>query len=135
MSRLIPVSALVLTCGLAAGCDDAAPVAPVDPPVQVNETFPGTINVNGAATHVVVTERAGQAIATLESLSPDSAAVVSFMFGTWNGSYCQVILVKDDATTGANLIGTASAGTFCVRVADIGRLTEPTTYSIKVSHY
>ena len=53
-----------------------------------------------------------QAIATLESLSPDSAAVVGVIFGTWNGNNCQVILVKIDATTSANLIGTASVGDF-----------------------
>jgi hypothetical protein len=137
MSRLKSVSTIVLACGLAAGCDDAPPLAPDEPaPVQLSETFAGTLNVNGAAMHTfLIAEGPGRADAILESLSPDSAAVVSFIFGTWNGNYCQVIFVKDDATTGSQFVGTASSGAFCVRVSDIGRLTQPTDYSIKVQHF
>ena len=43
--------------------------------------------------------------------------------------------MKDDATQAQNLIGNASQGSFCVRIADIGRLTAPTDYLITVSHY
>jgi hypothetical protein len=139
MFRLISISAIIVASVAAAACGkDSTPVQPVEPPVQVDETFSDTLNVHGAITHTFFTDRAGQVVATLQSLSPDSAAIVSFLMGTWNGQYCQVTagtLVKDDATTGANLVGNASAGAFCVRIADIGKLTEPTTYSIKVSHY
>jgi hypothetical protein len=137
MSRLISFSALILACTFATGCgdDNTTPTTPVETPIQINETFQGTINLNGAATHVFGTERAGQATVTLTSLSPDSAAIVSFMFGTWNGSYCSVVLVKDDATQAQNLVGNASQGSFCVRIADIGRLTAPTDYTITVAHF
>jgi hypothetical protein len=137
MFRVISFSALIFACAAAAGCskDAAPPTTPLETPVQVTETFPGTINLNGAATHIFATDRPAQATASLTSLSPDSAAIVSFMFGTWNGQYCQVILVKDDATTGQNLIGTASQGSFCVRISDIGRLTAPTDYVITVAHF
>ena len=136
MFRKIYFSVLILACAAVAGCaEDEIPTTPVETPVQINESFEGSIILNGAATHVFGTERAGQATVNLTSLSPDSAAVVSFMFGTWNGQYCQVILVKDDATTAQNLIGNASQGSFCVRIADIGRLTAPTSYVITVSHF
>jgi hypothetical protein len=137
MIRMISFSALIFACAFAASCGDdpATPSTPVETPVQINESFQGTLNLNGAFTHVFATERAGQATASLTSLSPDSAAIVSFMFGTWNGQYCQVILVKDDATTGQNLVGNASQGSFCVRIADIGRLTAPTDYAITVAHF
>ena len=138
MFRFISRSAIIFACLAAAGCgDDAAPTTPVETPVQITETFTGTLNVNGAAMHTFFTDKGpAQAVASIESLSPDSAAIVSFIFGTWNGNNCQVILVKDDATTGSNLVGTASSvGAFCVRVSDIGRLTAPTDYSIKVTHY
>ena len=136
MLRLISFSVLILACAAAVGCaEDAVPTEPVETPVQISETFDGSITINGAFTHTFVTGRAGQATATLTSLSPDSAAIVSFVFGTWNGQYCQAILFKDDATSGANLTGNASLGSFCVRVADVGRLTAPTSYSITVQHY
>jgi hypothetical protein len=96
----------------------------------------GTLDLHGAAMYTFsVSQGPGQAVATLESLSPDSAAQVSFMFGTWNGSYCSVTFVKDDATTSTNFIGTASVGAFCVRVADVGHLTAPTDYVITVTHF
>ena len=136
MFRLISFSAIFFACVAAAGCgDDAAPTTPVETPVQITESFQGTINLNGAATHTFATTRAGQAQATLTSLSPDSAAIVSFQFGTWNGQYCAALLSKDDATTGQNLVGNASLGSFCVRVSDVGRLTAPTDYTISVTHY
>lgn len=135
MFRLISASVLILACGVAAGCGDDPVAAPIETPVSVEETFTGTVNLHGASSHVFFTERAGQATVLLESLAPDSAAVVSLIFGTWNGSYCSVVFVKDDATTGTNMIGTASTGTFCIRVADIGLLTQATTYSIKVTHF
>ena len=137
MSRFISALALVFACCLAAGCGDDPVAAPVDSPVEVTETFTGTLDVHGAAMHTFFTDKGpAQASATLTTLSPDSAAIVSFMFGTWNGSYCQVILVKDDATTSSTLIGNASAvGSFCVRVSDIGRLTAPTDYTITVTHF
>jgi hypothetical protein len=138
MFRFISTSAIIFVCVGAAGCgDNSTPTTPAEPPVQVSETFTGTLNVNGAAMHTYLTDKGpAQTSATIDSLSPDSTASVSFILGTWNGNNCQVILVKDDATTGSNLIGTASAvGSFCVRISDIGRLTAPTDYSITVTHY
>ena len=126
----------MIVCGLAAGCDDdTITVDPVDPPVQVTENFSGSITVNGAATHLFTTNRTGSAAATLTSLSPNSAAIVSFAMGTWNGQYCAITLAKDNATTGSGLIGTASAGAFCIRVSDVGQLTEPTSYEVTVLHF
>ena len=136
MSRLLSASALVFVCALAAGCgDDAVPTTP-EPPAQINETFLGTINPLGADTHFFTTQQTGQAIATLDSLAPDSTARVTFMFGTWNGAYCTVTFVTDEATTGTRFVGNASGpGAFCVRISDIGKITAPTTYSITVSHF
>lgn len=136
MFRLISASVLVFVCSLTAGCaDDAAPTTP-EPPAQINETFQGTINLLGADTHLFTTTQTGQATAIIDSLAPDSAARVTFMFGTWNGSYCTVTFVTDDGTTGTRFIGNASGpGAFCVRISDIGKLTEPTTYAITVSHF
>src|SRR5688572_2901105 len=136
MFRLISASALVFVCNLAAGCGEDAPPTTPTPPAQVNETFQGTINLFGADTHLFTTQVTGQATATIDSLAPDSSARVTFMFGTWNGTYCTVTFVTDDATTSTQFAGNASGpGAFCVRISDIGKLTAPTTYSITVSHF
>jgi len=49
---------------------------------------------------------------------------------------CQIILANDAATSLGVVTGTAStAGNFCVRVSDVGRLTAPTDYEITVRHF
>jgi hypothetical protein len=123
-------------CILTAGCGDDAPPTTPEPPTQINETFQGTIEPLGADMHTFTTQQTGQATATIDSLAPDSSVRVTFMFGTWNGQYCSVEFVTDEATTGTRFVGNASGpGSFCVRISDIGKLTEPTTYSITVSHF
>ena len=137
MVRLIPVFALVLVCTLAAGCADDEPIGPApEPPPQISETFTGTLELKGAVIHLFTTDQTGQATATLTNLSPTSTALVSFIFGAWNGSHCTATFVKDDATSGTSFNANAQGpGAFCVRIADIGNLTEPTTYSITVTHF
>ena len=136
MLRTTLVLTLLLTAGFAAGCgDDDTPTAPTDPPVAVTEPFSGTLTLNGAATHSFIVQRAGTATATLTALSPDSAAVISLSLGTWNGQSCQIILANDAATTNSSVVGNASAGNFCIRVLDVGRLTAPTDYTVTVQHF
>jgi hypothetical protein len=136
MLRTTLVLTLLLTAGFAAACgDDDTPTAPTDPPVAVTEPFSGTLTLNGAATHSFIVQRAGTATATLTALSPDSAAVISLSLGTWNGQSCQIILANDAATTNSSVVGNASAGNFCIRVLDVGRLTAPTDYTVTVQHF
>jgi hypothetical protein len=138
MFRPTTAFALILTIGLSASaCDSDEPITPTEPePVPVSETFSGTLTLNGAVRHTFVTQRAGNVSATLGELTPVSTAVVSLSLGTWNGQSCQIIIARDDATTGGSVIGTASAGNFCVRVSDPnGSLTQPTDYTVSVSHF
>jgi hypothetical protein len=137
MYRTITVLALILAAGAAASCgDDDPPTAPTPvPPVEVTEPFSGTLTINGAVTHPFIVQRAGNVTAQLTGLSPDEAAVISLALGTWNGQSCQIIIANDAATLNSAAIGTASAGNFCVRMSDVGRLTAPTDYVVIVRHF
>jgi hypothetical protein len=138
MFRPTTVYALILTIGLSASaCDSDDPVIPVEPePVPITETFSGTLTLNGATRHTFITQRAGNVSASLGELTPVSTAIVSLSLGTWNGQSCQVIIAKDDATSLSSVIGTASAGNFCVRLSDPdGRLTQATDYTVTVTHF
>lgn len=137
MLRTIPVLALLFTAVFSVGCgdDNETPTTPTDPVQPVTDTFTETLTVNGAMTHSFIVQRAGTATATLTELTPDSAAVISLALGTWNGQTCQIILANDVATTNSSVVGTASAGNFCVRLSDVGRLTAPTGYRVTVQHF
>ena len=127
---------IAVLCAGAAGCDDETPTGPNQDPVNVTETFTGTIGSNGAQTHQFSTASSGTVTATLRALAPDNALVVGFSLGNWTGSACQIVLANDAATGGTILTGTVSAaGTLCVRVHDVGNITTTAaTYTVEVVH-
>jgi hypothetical protein len=133
----LPTIAVLVLALAATGCssdDDLIPTTPTTP-VTVTETYADTIGRNGARTHNFSSQASGTVTATLTTLSPDSALVVGFALGTWNGSLCQQVLVKDDATQGTVLTGGVSTfGSLCVRIYDVGNVTEPVNYEITVVH-
>ena len=136
------IRALVLISFLAGSiaCGDDTPTAPTETPTrtQTTETFSGTLNVNGAATHSFSATGSGEIRVTLTELTPDSAAVIGVSLGTWNAlaNTCQIVLANDSATQSAVVVGNAGqAGSFCARVYDVGRLSGATGYSLTVLHY
>jgi hypothetical protein len=130
--------ALVLTAVVVTlGCDDDTPTTPTTPtaPANVTETFTGTVNKNGAASHNFTSSAAGVIQATLKSLSPNSEIEVGFAVGTWSGLVCNVVLVRDRAVQSTVIYGNVNvSGELCVRVYDVGNVTEPIEYSIEVIH-
>ena len=136
--RAFILRALVLSiAAVGAGCSGEINNIPTTPdPVVVTETFSGTININGAATHNVFTSATGTVTATLTSLGENAPAKIGFAMGTLSGATCSLILVNDNAVTSSVLLGTVSTlgGSLCVRVYDVGALTESVSYTMVVSH-
>lgn len=128
---------LILVLLLAAGCngDTTTTTTTTPTPVQVSETFGGTLNRNGAATHTFATQSSGTVTATLTALLPDSALVIGLSLGTWNGTACQIVIANDAATQGTTVTGTASSsGNLCVRLYDVGNVVNTSTYEVRVVH-
>ncbi len=103
----------------------------------ITETFQGTLNINGAITHPFVVGTPGGVTATLVTVSPNVDVPVGMSIGTWNQTTqsCQIVIANDLALPGRVLVGTAqTSGAFCVRMYDVGRLTESSDYEVSVSH-
>ena len=129
---LLPLLCSILLVG---ACDDPPDPGPSEPPpTEINETFAGTVTVNGAQTHSFSVTRAGSATARFASMSI-SDAVVGLSLGTWNGQACALQITNDNATASSTITGTASVGAFCVRVYDVGKLTGPLDYEVTVTHF
>ena len=129
--------ALVVTTGLfAAACDSDDPTGPTEPPpAEIQETFSETLNPNGGRTHQFIVERPGQVTAQLTSLTPTDA-VVGISLGPLSATSCSATVAQDNAKNGATIVGTASAGNFCVRIFDSGgTLSGPVEYTIIVRHF
>ncbi|MGB2712643.1 MAG: hypothetical protein WBC51_00580 [Vicinamibacterales bacterium] len=125
----------VLAVGVAA-CDDETPTSPNNPRDPVTETFTGQVTPNGAKTHTFSTASSGTVTATLKEVAPDSALVIGFNLGNWDGSSCQLVFSNTQATKGAVLSGTVSGiGNLCVIVNDVGNITDaPASYTVEVVH-
>ncbi len=123
-------------------CDDDTPTLPTPTPTPtVTDTFSGSINKNGANSHTFAAARIGTLTATLAAVGPDAVGadgtplVVGFGVGTWNGSSCTVVLAQDRAIQSSVLYGNINgSGDLCVRVFDIGELTDPVDYTVTVVH-
>ena len=49
---------------------------------------------------------------------------------------CAVVLANDKATQGITITGTVNTiGNLCVRVYDVGTVSEPQTYEVRVVHF
>ncbi len=133
---VLPAAALAF---LAVGCSGELDDFPTTPdPVIVTDTFSGSINVNGAATHNVFTGATGVVTARIESLGDNPPAKIGFALGTLGtgGTVCSLVLVNDNAVVTSEVTGTVStlAGSLCVRVYDVGALTESVSYTVTVTH-
>ena len=130
---------LLIVLGLAAGAaacgSSSTPTTPTTPTPTVTDTFNGTLNQNGATTFSFTAAASGSISATLATLAPDSTLKIGLSLGTWNGAACTIVIANDGATQGTAVGGNInSAGNYCVRVYDIGNVTNPVTYTVTVTH-
>jgi hypothetical protein len=121
-----------------AGCSGTINDFPTTPtPVIVTDTFTGNLNINGGATHNVFTGATGTVVATLTSLGENPPSKVGFSIGTLGASgNCSAVITKDDAVLTTVITGsvTSLTGSLCVRIYDVGALTETIAYTFTVSH-
>jgi pimeloyl-ACP methyl ester carboxylesterase len=131
-SRLAAALLLIVT-GLAAGCNDSS-TTPTTPTNPVTETLTGTITQNGVNVQPFNAAAAGTVIATITTLAPDSTITVGFSMGTYSGTTCQVVLDNPVAVQGAILTANAAtAGSFCVRLYDVGKIAAGSTVDFTVT--
>jgi hypothetical protein len=131
---------VVLSTALAlAACGDTR-VDPGPTPTPITETFTGTLNPAGGATHAFFTLTGGAVKATLTAVGPDPAKNVGFSLGTFNptSNVCTAVFDNPAALQAFEFSTIASTiGSYCVRIYDNGNVTTdnvPYSYTITVVH-
>jgi hypothetical protein len=134
--RLMAAMLSVVAAFAFASCgDNKTPTEPTPTPTPVTESFSGQLTANGATTHTFTTASSGTVTGTVTALEPDDTLVFSIALGTWNGTNCTLVVTNDAATKSAIVSGTVTgATTLCLRVADVGKVTTPATYTVEVVH-
>jgi hypothetical protein len=138
MYRCIPRAVLIgaLLSTAACGGNSSTPTSPTPTtPTTITETFSGSINRNGAATHTFLAQASGAVTATLTTLAPEGTEAIGLSLGTWNGTSCQLVIANTAAAQGAVVLGVASsAGNLCILVQDVGKIGVAASYEITVVH-
>lgn len=133
LGRALSVVALAVTA--AAGCETTTSPPPPPQPDPTTFSLSGTITLNGATTHHFPTGR-GEIDVRLKVLAPVDSVIIGMAIGVWTGTTCNLAIADDNAVFNALLIGTATAaGEFCVRMYDVGKLTDLTDYTIDITHF
>ncbi len=130
MSRFIPSTLFAVGVAIACwSCGSGTNTTTTPTPTPTQSTLPEqTLNKGGAVTiQPVTTSGAGTVTLQVQTIAPDSTAVIGIALGTWNGNQCTLIVTKDDATTNSSIQGTVNGATnLCVRISDpTGNLPSP----------
>ena len=137
-TTFLPLTFIAVLAVAGTGCDSGenTPTTPTNPAPTVTETFAGSVSVNGAATFSFNTAATGIVTATLRSIAPVTTAQVGLALGTWNGTSCALVITNDRITAGLAITGqvNSASGSLCVRVFDVGQLTETSTFELVVVH-
>jgi ABC-type Fe3+-hydroxamate transport system substrate-binding protein len=132
-ARALLLAVAILAMG--ACSNSALTTIPTTTVCPCTDGFSGTLSTNGAFTHTFTTTTLGSVTAGIVALAPNSAQIVGFGLGVWNGASCTVASSTDIATTGSTItLNASSAGTLCVRLYDVGFITTPVLYQLQVVH-
>lgn len=122
---------LLATLVAAAGCGSST-TAPVTTTV---ETFASRVQEKGSAWRSVTVATAGDLTVQLVSVT-QADAVMNIGIGTISGTQCVLAASVDTAANASaiapQLTRTLAVGTYCVRIADIGNLTQLVDFSIRI---
>ncbi|MGH9384109.1 MAG: hypothetical protein ACRD2N_07485 [Vicinamibacterales bacterium] len=139
IARLTPIGCLVLAATLGAGCSDAAtPTSPTATPTSpVSVTYSTAFAPAGAAARAFRASQAGSVSVTLVSAGPPATVLLGLGVGIprADGGGCMLASsVITPAGPTAQLTTSVDEGDYCVKVLDVGMLTEMVSVTITLVH-
>ena len=131
---LLRMLLLVVPLALAvSGCGDSTDPITIPTPIEVTESFSGTVAQGGVSYHVVLA-RVGTVTLTMKAIGPDSSATVGMSVGVLNSIACTAVMDNPTARVGSELVGSATgATTLCVKLYDAGTLALDQTLSYEIA--
>jgi len=109
----------------------------VDPSQNQVETFAGTVQPANARAHPFSASKNGEISVKVVTLTPASQPVIGVQWVQGDGTNCNggLLQVNQFASAGVTAIsGQIIYGSYCIIVFDSVGLTQPSNYSITVSH-
>jgi len=135
------ISPLVLLVALLTmACGSDTPTTPTTPNLPSTEMFSGTLSVGESSFYSFTVAATGNVSITLASLVPVAPGpavntVMGLGVGTPNGTECSV---TNSVTTApgltAQLVNSLTAATYCAKIYDLGALTAPVDFTVRIVH-
>lgn len=101
---------------------------------QTTDTFASNLTVNGTATREFLASGTGTATATLLTAGTGSP-IVGFGIGAFDGAVCQLTKRIDRAAGTDDILSVAvEAGSYCIKIFDLGTLTSNISFTSTVDH-
>jgi hypothetical protein len=130
MRRLIIITAL-----LVAGCgDDSTPTTPSTTSGPKSETWSGTVAPHGQSSRTFTLDAAGTITVTLTAAGANLLGVGVGLPRTTGGGCRLGVSVNASAATTPQISTAADAGQYCVEVYDLGTITDPVGFAVKIDH-
>jgi hypothetical protein len=124
------LSLLILAAALVSpGCGGVT-----SPSQNQQDTFNGTLAVNGSAVYPVNIGNSGEFSVKITALSPTPTATVGMSW--YQGGNCEILVQQNYAQLNQPALagGVFQKGPYCVQIFDVGTLSVPQTFTIVVSH-
>jgi hypothetical protein len=135
MKPTIRILLLAGACGAVFGCSDTTETPTTTTVPSTEFTVSSSFTKSGSASRTFVNTAAGDVNLTLTSASPAVALGIGVGIPRSNGAGCEVSsYVVTSSSPSPQLIASAEAGTFCVKVFDVGNVVETVTFSLFVKH-
>jgi len=135
VSFLCVIGVLTVACG-----NDNTPSTPTTPLLPSSEVFTGTLGAQGSSFYSFTVATSGNVSITLASLVPKAPGpavntVMGLGVGTPDGTTCAV---TNSVTTApgltAQLVNSLTPATYCAKIYDLGQLTGPVDFAVRIVH-
>ena len=128
------VLALLLATVAAACSKDATTTAP-STSATTTLTFSSALVAGGASSHAFVVSKAGTITVPLASLGAAGPVGLGLGIPNPSGTGCNLTMaVTTSAGANPQLTAAVEAGSYCVRIYDIGRLADSVGFAITIVH-
>jgi hypothetical protein len=135
VSCLFAIGLLTTACG-----SNNTPTTPTTPALPSAEVFSGTLTAQGSSFYSFTVAATGNVSITLASLVPKApgpavSTVMGLGVGTPSGTDCEV---TNSVTTApgltAQLVNSLTPATYCAKIYDLGELTAPVDFTVRIVH-
>ncbi len=115
-----------------AGCGET--VTPTLPTLPTVITFSTSLYPGGSVWRSVKVDDNSKVTVQFVSILPQTAIATRVSFGTFDGANCNLTQSVDTPTssTDPQITVDVNPGNYCVRVADIGQVTQIATFSVTI---